>query len=575
MKPVEQVIDRELIPRFPFLDRTTSHFRLLRLQCRGDLIADSEHGVRLENETHYELCKSTLSKARDIGADILLTPEYSIPWGLIEEVIRNPGLQPKRDTLWCLCCQGIPSNKFLDVLGSWEPHFVVLPSRVRYQNFVNVLLYIFQSTEEGKLIIIPQLKMQPMRDATLSHEAAGLTKGEIVYKFGHDLSNQLCSIICADAYNDELKRNLHLFDERGNENWIILHPQLNPKPRDTNMTDFRKNLYDIMGTRQVVYITANWSEGTEIQLLGLGKVNIFTPWSCIYLRNADSNWLEGQRAIRNINLQKGLGFNYLQQKKIIIWHSVKTENLMQLLVTKPLPGGPAATMSNNGVRAEDLYVFNESVSSWIESKRTFDDCLPSVLTEICNGPFEFPIHANIELRDKFFGLCLGHQEGIQLIADDSTEKSRRMGLHIDNECEEHRLNDADKVAKLTFYLREPRDGLPGQMMHFGGEYKYNFDNSLEYYNVYPPSGDGKQAVWVVYEENETKARALAVELQRIVGLDREHRICVFTQKPSMQVTAYPSNIHPNEYLPKFDSNINATKRTRGIVEFDRKGGNDR
>jgi hypothetical protein len=575
LKPIEQVMNPELIPRFPFLDRSSSHFRLLRMQCQGDLIADAEQGVRVEDDTHRDICKSTLSKARDNGVDILLTPEYSIPWDLVEEMIQNPELQPQAGALWCLCCQGIPWGVFIDFMRSLQSHHVVQPSIAKEQNFVNVLLYVFQSTEVGKLVIIPQLKLQHMRDETLSHEAAGLTEGDVIYKFGHDLSNQLCSIICADAYHNDIKQNLRKFDERGNEHWIILHPQLNPKPRDGIMTDFRRNLFDIMGSRKAVYITANWAEGTVIKLLDGGKVSIRTPWSCIYLRNSDGNWLEGQRIIRNLNLVKGLGFSYLQKKKTIIWHSVKSEHLQQLLVQKPLPGSPAVTISNNGVRAEKVYVRDENHPSWVDSDITFDHCLPSVLAEICKGHFEFPVNASIELRDQFFGLCLGHQEEAQLLADESTEQSRRIGLHIDCDCEELRQSDVDRVAKLTYYLQQPKDGLPGQLGHLEGKYKYNYDNSLKYFNLYPLSGDGRQAVWVAYEERESKARELADKLKKIVEVDREHRVCVFTQTTSLQVKAYPDDYQPNDYYPKYDENITAMKRTKGIVEFDRKGDTDR
>lgn len=570
LKPIEEAIEHHLVPKFRFLDENTDSFKLLRLQCKGALIADAQQGARLEDvKSHNDLCKSTLHMAYSNRVDILMTPEYSFPMELVDDILTNPGLKPRPGALWCLACQGVSWDYFIDCLGKWGDFaYVVQPSVANYESFVNVLLYVFQSTQNGKLVIIPQLKIQPMRDINFNHEGSGLTTGDVIYQFGREQPNQLCSIICADAYHNGLKGNLNIFNQNHySENWIILHPQLNPKPRDDSMISFRKELFNATSTRPIVYITANWSAGTTIKVRGQGNFSINNPWTCIYSKHQDKGWLEGLRSIREKNLKKGLGFSYLNIKKTKIWHAVKMEHLQQLDIQKPNPCGHPVANSDAGVGVEKIYIPNANHTDWIEEELTFDLNLPNDLVELLSNNFAYPLTATVEQRDKFFGLCLGHLEKGQLIAVEDKEQNRRLSIHIDPDCDELRNNDAENVAKLTAYLQNPIDGLPGQLGHMNGEYKYYFTDSYEYYNLFPLSQDGKKAVWVTYKGTNREAKSLAEDLKKIVGLDREDKICVFTHNytPTFQIDYYPKVSYP-----KYDVQINASKRPESIVEFNRK-----
>lgn len=565
MLPVEEAVKKafdnsELVPQFTFLDQSSNNFSLLRLQCKGELIANPINGVQNDNEAHYNMCKNTLKKARETYADILLTPEYCIPWQLVEEIVQDRDLQPDYGKLWVLCCQGIQSNRFQEMMQNFkESHYVVMPSDVSYKYFVNVLLYIFQSAEEeGKLVIIPQLKLQPMRDTKMSHEGAGLTQGHTIYMFGRNSNNQLCSIICADAYDNRIIQNLGLFNQTWNEHWIILHPQLNPKPRHDGIIGFRKSLFNITGERNIVYITANWAEGTIIELEGEGEEKINNPWSCIYLKHTNGNWLQELRDIRKLNFSNGLAFCYVQKLKKIIWYAIKYEHLMQLRIVKPLQGGQGITISNDGVRTEFTYKYHQS--KWIESNKTFDDQIPSGLLESFTGNFSYPVDAtDIELRDKFFGLCLGQMETGQLVADENTEITNRLSIHVDQECEICKEQEIDKIRELTSYLHNPSDGLPEQMKHLNGNFMYHYDDSFEFYNLYPlvnegTPGDGKKGVWVSFEYSEKKAKSLANKLMANAGKEREDKICVFTISKGKTI-AYP----------KYNVQFNANSRAESIV----------
>ncbi|GAB7388043.1 hypothetical protein BSNK01_18800 [Bacillaceae bacterium] len=313
------------------------------------------------------------------------------------------------------------------------------------------------------------------------------------------------------------------------------------------------------GSRNMIYITANWAEGTKICVPGERKsIAIQNPWSCIYTKHHDSNWVNNLREIRNKNLEKGLGFSFLKGPKTKIWHAVKVEHLQQICIEKPNPLAYPIAHSPGDVRAESMYVPNDQRSVWVETNITFNDNLPDNLLGLLKGNFDFPTKESIETKDKFFGLCLGHREEGQLLANDHDEKCRRLGVHIDNECEDLRNQDAHHIAKLTYYLQNPQHGLPGQLGHFNGRYKFFYSDDCPFYNLYPLSEDPTQAVWVAYQESESQAKKLANELKKVVGADQWHKVCIFYD-----------GISQIRSLPPYDERYVAATRTPPNETIDR------
>ncbi|MEF3306035.1 hypothetical protein [Paenibacillus sp. GYB003] len=543
--PIETVLEqagcRDLVPSFSFADTASPLIRLLRLQCGGRLNADDRQGPQTADDSHYGLCKDALRVARETEADVLLTPEYSFPLELIGEMAADPRLQPPPGKLWCLACQGEERSRFLDRLGGWgERARVFRPAgNVVWRDFVCALVYAFMGSDGHTLCIAPQLKLHASGDPELYCEGDALSRGSAVYTFGSERANRLCSIICADAFHPDMNAGL-LFNE-GAGDWIVLHPQLNKRPRHSYMVRLRDAIFSRTEGRRTVYVTANWAESTEVRL-PQSSLEIAAPWSCVYMKHS-GEWLSSLRTARNDSMPKGLGFAYWDEAKVKVWYAHKREHLQLVAIEKPNPATVEANAVPAGAKALRVYVPDEQRREWREADLPFDDRLPDPLTAAATGSFDFPLRASIEKRDRFFGLCLGHGEDGQLrfAADGGgREISMRLGLHIDDDCEPLRNEDADRVGKLIDCLRAESERLPGQLRHLEGRFRFRLADDYPHFNLFPDEGEERDGVWVAYARTEHKAQEMAVQLCRRVGKDYEHQVCVFSTKTgSHETVAYP------------------------------------
>lgn len=536
-KYVEEYLNEELLPEFDVCETTRSVFSLLRLQCKGKLTADSVRGASFNDKKHDSLCRKALKRARVKNADVFITPEYSIAPELIDEIISQRNLQPPYGKIWCLACQGETVNDFEERVAEWEHRGAhVIKACLEYaslQNFVAPLVYVFR-LNNNKICLIPQLKSIPMADRNLSCEGAGLSLGKTIFIFGRNKPNQLCSIICADSMNYEISL-VKLFP--GNENVILLHPQLNIKPRYPDFSLFRSQIFrNAVGSR-CIYITANWAAGTEVKIISSEEVKKITnPWSCIYIKNRDPNWLENLRKLRKANLKKGLGFAYWRPVKVNIWYSCKKENLQFMYIKKPGQNAPAVTQPNLEVSHVETFLPSPDRREWLIGSSLFNEELDYLKFLKRQDPYDCPREFTVEERDIFFGLCLGNMEEGQLTAD-RDEVCGRLGIEIDDECNEARREAADRFLKLVDCLIKKR--LPQYLKHFREDHKMG----LEYpFNLFhSPHGKEEkrdQRALVAYVESEKIAEIVAEKFSHLTG--NKQSICVFTVKyGSHDIVTYP------------------------------------
>jgi hypothetical protein len=544
--------ETDLVPSFDFLGIQDPTFRLLRMQCQGDLLANPNKGVYNTRNIHIDKCREALKIARSERVDLFITPEYSIPIDLIDEIIRNPNLQPLPKKLWCLCCEGIDWETFQYRINQWSDYAEVGKKTLEdayIKQFAGFMLYVFKSKQADKLCVVPQLKLQPMREDIFVCEGDGLTRGNYVILFGKDSPNQLVSIICADSYHQSIKDSSIFFPGGNERKLIVLHPQLNPAPRNGEIASLRENIFSQSWGNSTVYVTANWAAGSNInpeRQRGVKHV-IHTPWSSIYRRYfsySGEKWIEKLRKIRNENLNHGLGFGYEPYKKYKVWFAHKNEHLQLLVIRKPFGGGPAITMPDGTVQAVKIYVPNQRNDGWIETTLTFQTDLPQSLMVEATGDFEYPINVSVEERDKFFGYCLGHfEEGELKLFEKSykKEKSSRISYHIDDDCEPLRIRQAERVANLIRILKSPKT-LPSQLRRMEGKYRLQLAKTTPF-NLIPKSGNEKSGALVAYVEREIEMKETAQRILREIpylGPWLEESICIFsTRAVTGEIVHYP------------------------------------
>lgn len=572
---VEDIIAEKIGPVCPEFDVCNGNpyvFTLLRPQFCGEFEYDETNGPVICDETFNELCEDLIKKAKYENVDILITPEYCISLDLITKIISDTSesLKPSLGKIWCLCCQGAKYYDFLRYLDRFEElgakviRLAVETATIK--NFVNALIYVFMLTD-GSICILPQLKTQIMADRDLLCEGMGMSVGNIVYKFGKECPNQLCTIICADALNF---RYISLDNiNNGNENVILLHPQLNDKPRNSTFCSLKYILYSNIECDSLIYITANWAYGTRLINRNNPQadttLSIINPWSCIYVKDAGNTWLEQQKDLRKHNYSKGLGFGYFNRYKLKVWYCLKNEIIHLLTIKKPKGIGPSVAQPKQDVTVNKVYEAKDRryliEKDYIKKDNNLRELLDVREDEI---DYNFPLRADKENRDIFFGVCLGYLEkdlekGQLAIVDN--EVCNIVSIHIDDECEEQRLKLINHFNILVNLLKAGK--LPPYMKDLVRSHMFSLEDCI--FNLVSKDNNVRAKAIVSYVPYETDAKKVSSKMKEeqknkhaelnmdiineLTSEGRENEIrkfitntyvCVFTQKRgTTQINSYP------------------------------------
>ena len=527
---VEDIIEKSIGPVYPEFDVCKGNpytFTLMRPQFFATFEYDETNGPVIYDEAFDQLCEDLIKKAKYENVDVLITPEYCISLDIITKIVSDTSdsLKPNLGKIWCLCCQGTKYDIFLQYLNKFEElgakvvRYAVETATIK--SFVNSLIYVFRLTD-GSICILPQLKTQIMADRDLLCEGMGMSVGKVVYKFGKECPNQLCTIICADALNF---RYISLSNiNNGNENIILLHPQLNEKPRNSTFCRLKYNLYDSTECDNMIYITVNWAYCTKLIHRNNPHpdttLSIINPWSCIYVKDISNQWLEQQRCLRNDNFSKGLGFGYFNTCKLKVWYCLKNEIIHLLTIKKPKLNGPNVAVPRDDVIVKKLYITEGrrylTEKEYISDNDNLKDLLKIREDEI---DYNFPIRAEKENRDKFFGVCLGDLEIGQLSIGDN-EICNIVSIHIDDECEGQRLKLIDNFNKLVELLKTgklveliERGEITSGMKNLACSHMFSLEDCV--FNVVPKDNNIRAKAIVSYVPYEPNAKKISYKMREI------------------------------------------------------------
>ncbi|WP_028610707.1 hypothetical protein [Paenibacillus harenae] len=567
--------DIQIIPKFDALEADSPDFRFMRMQPKAVLTASESTGVQAADPQHTVKCREALKAARDANADLFVTPEYCIPFALIREMAMDRSLQPPPHKLWCLCCEGASWTAFQDHMNQWADFAYVgrkpIDSIRSGNHFAGVLLYVFQSHDGGRLCIVPQSKLQPMREELYVCEGIGLTRGSHIIVLGQDSPNRLASVICADAFHADVRSSKLFFPDDREQKYILLHPQLGSQPRHEELAALRNNLFFEERGEHTVYMTANWAAGTKV-CLERGEqpvMTIQTPWSSIYRRYINysgRHWLEGLRDHREQNGKHGLGFGFAKKRKLKVWYAHKSEHLQLTLVRKPYGGGVELTRPHGTVQACQTYVPNHTDDGWTKAELPFQGGIPETLAKEATGDYRLPERSGFETEDLFYGYCLGHDVAEELSLDDN-ELSSRVSLHIDEACESLREGQAERIASLIRCLKRlERTRLPSQIRRIQGGYRFDATPKFPL-NLRSKLPQVNEGALVIYAVNRKEMKRIA---QKMIDTHSEFlmrdRVCVFTTiGGSGDIDHYP--IH-NDDVSAPDRVEQSTDFTQGGISIE-------
>lgn len=244
----------------------------LMIQPAAKVIVDKQGGL-YSQPTIATKMQEFLHHATEKKVSLVLTPEYSVPLGVIAELLEHQD-RVKEGTMFCLCCEGISVNTLIEFCESIEgkgayvddKRLITLSDKICscLMYIVNVSL-LTEKKKRRKIFVFPQLKTVPMKDPHMEFEATSLTFGNWVYYFGKKDERKFFSLICSDALNYTLVSKLkeHVADSE----FLAFNPQMNSKPYNDYFRLMRLMLLGYMRSDQAKIISLNWSCGLELQLV--------------------------------------------------------------------------------------------------------------------------------------------------------------------------------------------------------------------------------------------------------------------------------------------------------------------
>lgn len=295
-------------PRLNALVPNEDNYKVLLLQPFGQIEVSTDFVRNRDQELAGRQFGRFLNSASEIQADLVVTPEYSMPWNVLKEAIQL-GLVPAQGKVWALGCESIKYNELEELKQELAPLTTVLFETLISEatKFVSPIVYVFRTTHKGvdseeRTVVLVQFKTHPMGDPN-HFEISGLQRGTTVYQFGGgEQYLKLVSLVCADAFafDDAHAKFIH-------DRALILHIQLNQEPRHMKFIGCRQRLLCFNGDSTEV-LCLNWARDAHLHR-GITEVkwkNI--AGSAWYLKSKD---FDKRDATQCVNHRKGFYYTYL------------------------------------------------------------------------------------------------------------------------------------------------------------------------------------------------------------------------------------------------------------------------
>lgn len=330
-KRVSEVLKEHEMQKYQlqFFNDRGSVIKFFCWQPKSKIEFDRSKGFYSTNSDHKSKVQSFLRTAKENKADIVLSPEYSIPMEEIINILEKEELWPHHGKLWCLGMEGIPFDRIEEFDNIQNKNVVVIHEDLNdicSSEFFSCVAYLFLcKKKEGKngkgkdikLVCILQFKTSPASDSEVNLESASLTTGNCIYFFDDEYNHGLVSYICADALNQDIVTQRK---DIQNSEVIILHPQLNPKPMHASFQQMRKNFLDY-AERKVRLISVNWARETLIEYGDDSEIEIADSGTAVYYNQTD----KGKDEI-NYQENRKMGFELSKVDHINIWHTPSNEH---------------------------------------------------------------------------------------------------------------------------------------------------------------------------------------------------------------------------------------------------------
>lgn len=407
IKPVTDVLpDNLVMPNFNALIPNEDNYNVLLMQPYGDIAASAEGVWNRDRDLAFRQYSKFLDDAKETNADLVITPEYSLPWHTLTKALRE-GKVPELGKLWVLGCESIKLSELESLKQEIAPFAMVIhePIDAASTRFVSALAYVFiapfsSNNSEVKSVILLQFKTHPMGDPD-HFEINGMQRGTCIYQFGGNEHNlKLVSLICADAFafNDTHAATIH-------DRALILHIQMNQNPRHEWFLECRERLLRHNGDTTEI-ICLNWAADVNMSCDAQTTCWKNIAGSAWYLKAKEFD--DRDTTLIN-NHRHGLYYTWLEPRRTHALYFNYGPATYSLTATKVAHIGVAGPVARRrGPQLDMTCIWNDITGEWVELSAV-EDGFSTVVSDSGNAKNEIKRIAdgNPFEAERILALCAG------------------------------------------------------------------------------------------------------------------------------------------------------------------------
>lgn len=512
-------------PSLNALDANERNYKVLLMQPYGQIEATTA-GVFNRNRVLARLqFGKFLKDAYDSQADLVVTPEYSMPWEILVQSIKT-NIVPSQGRLWVLGCESIKYNDLESVKRDLAPYATMIyePISADRERFTDPLAYVFYAPPvdghgAAKLVLLVQFKNYPMGDKD-HFEINGMQRGTRIYQFGgNGQPIKLVSLICSDVFRFEDADAEAIYDRA-----LVIHIQLNPKPRHEQFRLYRDRLLKFQGD-ETELICLNWARDVHAWCGEQDK-----PWNNI----AGSAWYlrpdkyDERDATLCANHQRGLYYTWHQPLRAhALFFNYEPATFLLDATKVAHIGVPAAISRRRGPQIAKTCNWSDAAGAWIE-KAVVEDGFSIVVNEC--GPAKDEIKGiaddNPLNAERVLALCagkVGHSDDwhnvrkLDSCVIDLSEVIRRITFchDTDERACEFRIARLRRCGNLWGILKT--EELPSSLADFKNGFHLDWSLSYPHQNAISLEGKRATVIYMGEEASAVQVEAVAKRALEFIG----------------------------------------------------------
>lgn len=562
-KFIDTVIEN-IVLNLEVLEKDTNNYTMLLFQHKGVF---SVSGDKFGNETDCSAKFSAfIELAKAENASLALTPEYSCPWNSIVQVVQTQNKWPNNSKLWALCCESITPDEIRAFKQAHANTNVLIHFDEEVLNhgggvLLDPICYIFKSqvNQVEKLIVLVQFKTQHMGVWEIPLERDKYIWGNEVYVLRNTVSSvYLFTNICSEAANfsvtDQFQEQL---DNRWDENpYIILSPQMNPKPTHEVFKTYRKT---IIAYVHKDVISLNWAgktsfPGKEEPLIPLSK-------SSIIFKTSDIEFDNEERFINNH--KKGL--YYLNKKSNNhAYYLNPYEEVFLITNQKPSSAGAnGAMIRRTGPEVRKVFRWDVENERFVEIDHIEDGFTTFLQSLNCKNAIFQNVQISFIDKERLVNLSCGKASAkkgdkrwyrldkLETFVQDENETVKRLTYVHDESSEEIRRNYIDYIDCLNDVIIPDETLFPENLEAFKGncsEVMFFNDGGYNYkYNLITTDGKNRATVAYIGRKDEGSALKTLRQIQSLFEKEDQSKklVVVWYKENATDIKPICEQLPPN------------------------------